>query len=296
MTIEELKNRKRELGYTNEQVAALSGVPLSTVQKIFGGSTVSPRYQTLHRLEQALLPAPADRNDILPPLRSISAPETTGSLYDKQPLYSQKCSSQFIREPEAAYSAEKKQGTYTLEDYYALPEERRVELIDGVIYDMGAPSAIHQDILGELFYLFRTFVKNNKGACRVYAAPVDVQLDSDDRTMVQPDLMVICDRKKILRRCLYGAPDFVMEILSPSTRRKDLTIKTAKYAEAGVREYWIIDTDKEKLMVFDFEADDFPTIYTFDDTVPVKIWGGEFSISFPEIRDEMREVYGDPEE
>jgi len=108
--------------------------------------------------------------------------------------------------------------------------------------------------------------------------------------------MVLCDRKKLLRRCIFGAPDFVLEILSPSTRRKDITIKSGKYAAAGVREYWIIDPDREKILVFDFEHDDFPVIYTFDDQVPVKIWEDRFCINFPEIRDELREIYGSLEE
>ena len=283
MTIQEMKSRKRELGYSNEQVAALSGVPLSTVQKIFGGSTQSPRYDTLLKLERILRRGDAGAS---PNIETVYK-----TVYTSTPA-----GTSVIREPGAAYHAEKKQGTYTLDDYYALPEEQRAELIDGVIYDMGAPTTVHQHVLGEVFYRFRAYVKENKGQCKVYAAPTDVQLDCDDRTMVQPDLMVLCDRKKLLRRCIFGAPDFVLEILSPSTRRKDITIKSGKYAAAGVREYWIIDPDREKILVFDFEHDDFPVIYTFDDQVPVKIWEDRFCINFPEIRDELREIYGSLEE
>ena len=84
------------------------------------------------------------------------------------------------------------------------------------------------------------------------AAPMDVQLDCDDKTMVQPDVMVVCDRDKITRKCIYGAPDLAVEILSDSTKKKDMYVKLGKYMEAGVREYWLVDPKGKKVIVYDF--------------------------------------------
>ena len=185
----------------------------------------------------------------------------------------------------------KKQGEYTLEDYYALPDERRVELIDGVIYDMSAPTTIHQMIGSEIREQLSSFIKSKKGTCIPFAAPVDVQLDCDDRTMVQPDVLVVCDRDKIIKRCIYGAPDFVVEVLSPSTKRKDGIIKLSKYISAGVREYWIVDPDKKQVVVYDFQKEDYPVIYGFGGEIPVGIFDGECRVDFAEIYEYIRFLY-----
>ena len=100
-----------------------------------------------------------------------------------------------------------------------------------------------------------------------YIAPVDVQLDCDDKTMVEPDVIILCDRSKDINRCIYGAPDFVAEVLSKSTRRKDIGVKTYKYANAGVREYWMIDPKDMKVIVYTFaqndDAEDTVSIFGF---------------------------------
>lgn len=142
MTLEQMRQRKRELGYSYEQIAELSGIPLGTVQKVLGGITKSPRYDTLIALE--------------------------GVLAEENPFK--------VCEASAAYKA-KRQGEHTLEDYLTLPEERRVELIDGVFYDMAAPLAGHQAIGGEIFTKLRNFFRDNKGKCIPLNAPVYVQLD-----------------------------------------------------------------------------------------------------------------------
>ena len=149
-----------------------------------------------------------------------------------------------LRESPAPYRV-KKQGEYTLEDYYAIPDERRVELIDGEIFDMAAPSALHQMILGELHVLFRQCANEHGHPCRVFLSPCDVRLDNDDKTMVQPDLFVLCREFDIQNRCIDGAPDLTVEILSDSTRSKDMLLKTWKYKNAGVKEYWIIDPKRQ---------------------------------------------------
>lgn len=252
MTMDEMRRMKSELGLTNEQVAMLSGVPLGTVQKVFAGVTSSPRYDTLRALEQMF---------------RAEMPK-------------------MLKEPGTVYGSttgRKKQGEYSIEDYYALPDERRAELIDGVIYDMSAPSVPHQSIALDIREILRSYVRENKGEYIVLASPVDVQIDRDDKTMVQPDVLVVCDRSKVIKRCIYGAPDLIIEVLSPSTRRKDMTVKLFKYAEAGVREYWLVDPDRKKIVVYDLENEEIPQVYGREAQVPVGIFGGKCRIGFGEI-------------
>lgn len=182
---------------------------------------------------------------------------------------------------------QKKQGEYTLEDYYALPEDKRYELIDGVLYEMTAPTTLHQIIALQMCYQIEKFIEGKEGSCMTYIAPVDVQLDCDDKTMVEPDVIILCDRSKDINRCIYGAPDFVAEVLSKSTRRKDIGVKTYKYANAGVREYWMIDPKDMKVIVYTFaqndDAEDTVSIFGFQDKIPVGIYNGELKIDFAKI-------------
>lgn len=135
------------------------------------------------------------------------------------------------------------------------------------------------------------YVTSKKGACLPIVSPVDVQLDCDDKTMVQPDVIIVCDRNKVIGHCVYGAPDFIVEILSPSTRRKDMVIKLNKYMNAGVKEYWMIDPKKKSVLVYDFANDNYPMIYGFDAKVPVNLWNGDCEIDFQEIYDYVRFLY-----
>ena len=114
-------------------------------------------------------------------------------------------------------------------------------------------------------------------------SPIDVQLDCDEKTIVQPDVAILCQRDKMKRWGIYGAPDFVLEVISPSTRRKDYTKKLIKYMNAGVREYWILDTYQKNLLVYFFESEVCPVIYGLDQSVPVGIFNGELQIEFSNI-------------
>lgn len=118
--------------------------------------------------------------------------------------------------------------------------------------------------------------------------PVDVQLDCDDKTMVQPDVIVVCDHDKIIDRCIMGAPDFVVEILSTSTMKKDMFLKLDKYQNAGVREYWMVDAKKGRVITYFFEEDSAPVIYGMDAKIPVKIFDGELEIDFGEIQEYLK--------
>lgn len=195
-----------------------------------------------------------------------------------------------VREALQAYGVRKKQGEYTLEDYYALPDDIRAELIDGVFYYMSSPRTVHQDIASIIHMAFYEYIRKKKKPCKVFEAALDVQLCCDDRTMVQPDVLVVCDRDKIKVFGIYGAPDFVLEILSKSTRKKDMGIKLEKYMEAGVREYWIVDPYKEILITYDFSDEDFvPCVYPLTGSVPVAITGGDLRIDLEPVAESVRE-------
>lgn len=257
MTVEEMKQKKLEKGYSYAQLSQLSGIPLGTVQKIFSGETEHPRFATLQALEKVLQ----------------EYPEKAAAL---------------VLNDSAVFSygdrTEKKPGEYTVKDYFALPKERRVELIDGVFYDMAVPTFAHQSITGELHRQIANFILDNNGSCQVVAAPIDVQLDRDDKTMVQPDVLILCDPDKILQGRVFGAPDFVLEVISLSTKRNDYFKKLAKYENAGVREYWIMDPFKKQLIVFFFEEDIYAQIHDLSESVPVHIYKGKLQIHFEHIR------------
>ncbi|MCC8101269.1 MAG: Uma2 family endonuclease [Clostridiales bacterium] len=215
----------------------------------------------------------------------------------KEPLYAMRetvSEKDMVKEASLKYAL-KRQGEYTLEDYYALPDDQRIELIDGVIYDMAAPNMAHQTAATAITVQLNNYINSRGGKCFAYSAPVDVQLDCDDRTMVQPDVLVVCERDKIIKRCVYGAPDMVVEILSPSSERKDLTIKLAKYIGAGVREYWVIDLRLEKVIVYDIEHECRTSIYGMSKHIPVQIFGGDCQISFDGIMEMVRSILNSPE-
>lgn len=163
---------------------------------------------------------------------------------------------------------------YTEEAYYELPEEIRAELIDGQFYDMAASSRVHQRILSELHITIGQYIREKGGSCEVYPAPFAVRLFPDDnKTIVEPDISVICDRRKLTDRGCTGAPDWIIEIVSPSTASHDYIRKLNLYAEAGVREYWIVNPADQSVYVYLLEGDGFrTTAYTFQDKIKVNIY------------------------
>jgi len=143
-------------------------------------------------------------------------------------------------EPFASYS-----GKYSYADYLTWDIEEMVEIIRGKVYKWtAAPSSKHQLVIGELIYVFKNFLRGKK--CKIFPAPFDVRLpkkslkNEDIFTVVQPDISVICDQNKLDDAGCIGAPDLIVEILSPSNNKKDLQIKYDLYQEHGVREYWIL--------------------------------------------------------
>lgn len=264
MTIEEMNAKRTELGYSYKDIARLADMPLSTVQKILGGITKAPRRESLVRIQQVLI--------------SKTGPDSSSENI-------------LLRENSPTYGTEKPESnSYTIDDYYALPDDQRVELIDGVFYDMSAPTSPHQIIGGSIYAQLLNFRSANKGPCLPMVSPVDVQLDCDNKTMLQPDVLIVCDRSKVTRKGIFGAPDFIVEVLSPSTRKKDMTLKMTKYMNAGVREYWMIDPDKRKVITYNLETMDIPMIFGFTEDIPVGIWDNECKINLSEVAELLNEL------
>ena len=176
-----------------------------------------------------------------------------------------------------------KENTYTTDYIYSLPEGQRAELIDGVIYDMAPPNRLHQELVMNLSAEIReyisknngfckTYIRKNNGSCEVYPAPFAVFLNKDDKTYVEPDISIISDKSKLDDRGCSGAPDWVIEIASLSTKRTDYGVKLFKYRSAGVREYWIVNPLTKTVNVYDLEKEELCDQYSFDDDIQVCIY------------------------
>ncbi len=162
--------------------------------------------------------------------------------------------------------------TYTTDYIYSLPEGQRAELIDGQVYNMAPPSRIHQKLVMEMSASIREYIRDNGGGCEVYPAPFAVFLNADDKNYVEPDISVICDKSKLDDRGCNGAPDWIIEIASPTTSALDYGVKLFKYRTAGVREYWIVNPMKDSVMVYDLEHNASTNQYNFDDIIPASIY------------------------
>ena len=176
-------------------------------------------------------------------------------------------------------------GIYSYADYLGWKIKERVELLKGKILEMSAPSPIHQEISGNLQGALFVFLKNSR--CKLYTAPFDVRFpqkgESQVYTVVQPDLCVVCDLEKIDSKGCVGAPDLVVEILSPGNSKKEMKSKFALYQEEGVREYWIVDPERELVFVYVAENKKFrPTLPITDDYVRSTIFPN-FSIHTADI-------------
>lgn len=174
--------------------------------------------------------------------------------------------------------------TITLEQYEALPENVRAEIYDDQIYYMASPSQIHQSILLELSTLINTYIKSKKGECKVFPAPFDVKLSDRPLTIVQPDIMIVCDKDKLDGKRCNGAPDFIIEIISPGNPADDYIRKLYYYKNFGVREYWIVDPRRKTVTVNYFEGNMLNIQYSFDSTIKVNIYN-DLLINFSEIAD-----------
>ena len=244
MTIDEMKIRKMELRYTYDMIAEKSGLPVSTVQKVFCGVSKNPRRETMEALE-LVLRKPVnwwfEKETGGDPLMVKEKLAEYEALFEDGFMPVKKVSSKDVWKLNRWLDVEAmerwpRQGDYTADDYFALPDDVRVELIDGVIYDMASPTDIHQFLQIKLAAEFDKCIEEHGKRCIALAAPLDVRLDGDNKTIVQPDVLIMCEREDDDTRN-KEVPDLIAEVLSPSTKGKDCTVKLEKYKAAGVKEY-----------------------------------------------------------
>jgi Uma2 family endonuclease len=175
------------------------------------------------------------------------------------------------------YKKKKKKRRYTYADYLEWEGPERYELMNGEVFQMASPSVAHQAIQRELLIDFGNWLRGKP--CQVFAAPLDVRLfpkkDKSDNTVVQPDLLVVCDKDKLSKGSVDGAPDLVVEILSPSNYDSYLFLKFHYYLKAGVREYWLIDPETRQVQVHIYENGHYlSSIYEDNDHIPVTVLPG----------------------
>lgn len=171
----------------------------------------------------------------------------------------------------AGMDALRKEEVYTLDDIYALPDGERAELIEGQIYYMSAPGRTHQRLVGDVAYQIESYIRHNNGTCEMDIAPFAVFLNDDDTSYVEPDILVVCDLSKLDDKGCHGAPDWIIEVVSPGSRQMDYYRKLFLYRMAGVREYWVVDPDRKITTVYNFECDTMEE-YSFGEQVSVGIY------------------------
>ena len=177
---------------------------------------------------------------------------------------------------------QKRSDLINLEQYENLPEDSQIEVFDGIIYNMASPSEDHQTISMELSTSINNYIRSQKGSCKIFHAPFDVILSNDPLTIVQPDIMVVCDKDKLDGKRCNGAPDFIIEIVSPGNPADDYIRKLYYYQNAGVKEYWIVDPRRKTVTVNYFEKNFLNIQYSFDSIIKVNIYE-DLYIDFSEI-------------
>uniref|UniRef100_A0A7C5V2Q0 Uma2 family endonuclease n=1 Tax=Caldicellulosiruptor owensensis TaxID=55205 RepID=A0A7C5V2Q0_9FIRM len=183
---------------------------------------------------------------------------------------------------------------YTYADYLQLPQDARVELIDGIIYDMSpAPSRVHQKIVSELTITIGSYLRQNKKPCEIYTAPFDVVLieeghdEKQATNVVQPDISIICDKKKLTERGCVGAPEMVIEVVSENNPAHDYIRKLNLYTQFGVKEYWIVNPYEQNIFVYVYRPEtgySYPKVYTFNDKIKVSLFE-DLMIDFSQIKE-----------
>ncbi len=300
MDIKELKLRKKALGLTTAQLAYLCELPIGTVSKIMTGETRNPSYLTIEKIDKVL-----SHEEMLARVRAYvdailkyieEHPEENVDQIQFEKRYrrehglddaplpyakSMQNTGEDFRKFDGSLALSHR-GNVTVQMLDEIGEDRRIELIDGHLIINEYPKMRHQMVVQNLGELIRDFIRAHDGKCKMFSVGVNVYLDEDDYTLVGPDIVVLCDESRMNEMGIVGPPDWVIEVTSPSTRSRDYGKKMHKYMNAGVREYWIIDLEKEKVTTYIEGEPMMAYVYDFKDEIPVYIYGGELKITVEE--------------
>ena len=278
MTIQELIQKKKNLGWSNARLSEASGVPVSTVNKVFSGATRNPRHETIAAIEIALARSEAlSGQDLKAEKNPVQRTYPEYEVRDDTKLL-------MVKEAQSVYGRNypeslKSKRLYTVDDLEVLDEGIRAELYDGELIVMETPNLMHQRMVTNLWRQLDDYIESHECSCIAAAAPLDVRMNPEDRyNALQPDVLVICDESIIIDSRIKGAPVFVAEIVSKSTAARDYRKKMVKYAEGGVKEYWIIDPYKRCLVIYRFEEDACPQILPLSGKTGVGLCDGDLQI------------------
>ncbi len=296
MDITDLKERKKALRLTTRDIAYRARMPFGTVSKVFTGETQNPKYVTIEKIEQVI-----EQEEMKVRLEAYvrafeeylnDHPDEDVNIlaFEKRyremhglsdaPIASAKEDDANILHGSLAMRT---RNLATIKDLHLLGENRCYELVDGHIIYNETPSLTHQRIVRELGKVIDRYIEANGGDCEVFDVGFNVQLCEDDYTLVIPDVFVLCDRSKLRENGVWGAPDLVIEVASRSTRGYDYKEKMHKYMSAGVREYWVVDHEKNRVVTFVEGEPMRISIYGTDEKVPVYIYDMKLEIDFAKI-------------
>lgn len=308
MTVDEILAFKDSLGISIASTSRLSGVPVITIAKIFCRETLNPRQVTLDAIERGLRRPEA-----------IAYSKKYGYLNSSEGAYAREIlglASPGERISEADMTADPgrytfgtetdavrndssfvygtsaiKEELHTYEEFEALPEGARVELIDGKFYDMGAPACIHQEIVDEIHFQIRSQIRERGGECKTISGfGLELERTGPKATGLIPDFVIICDRTNLHKASFHGVPEFVLEVLSPSNRQLDLTIKLLKYQQYGAKEYWIVDLLKKRLIIYNFmNSDENPIVMPLEGKQGIAIYQNEINVDLDALREIIEE-------
>lgn len=294
MDIKELKRRKKELKITTATLAYMADIPVSTVSKIMTGETKNPSYITIEKIDRALLHEEmlqrihAYKTALDEYFRTLDDSEEynlvefeknyrkKNSLNNDPIPFAKKISSDNEMDGNLAISNDKRVMISQLQSF---GDDKNIELIDGKLIFSQAPLLNRQIMVQNIGEIIKKFIDKSHGKCKMFNGGVNVAIDEDEYSLLIPDIVVLCDESKLNDIGVNGAPDFVLEVVSKSTRRIDYNDKMHKYMHAGVREYWIVDPDKEKVTVYISGEPMMAYVYSFEDDIPVGIYDGELKIS-----------------
>ncbi len=285
MTVEELKARKKKLKLTTKELAYRADLPVGTVSKIFTGETKNPSFLTIEKLDAAL-----EKEEKLARLQAYEAamaqyfkehPEDAGDQKKFEAIYR----SRLHLNNEPICYAKPMDDDLEIRDNLALQlrpmiasdltdlgEKKAYQLIDGRLIVAEMAGVSHQRMVRHIGRQIDQFISDNGGACEVFDVGVNVYLDADEFTLVIPDIAVVCNPSVINDKGVWGAPDWIIEVVSASTRKIDYHKKLHKYMDSGVREYWIVDIDRQMVTVCVNGEPMQVIIYGFNQGVPVTIY------------------------
>lgn len=289
----DFRTRKKALSLTTAEVALLAELPVGTVSKIMTGETKNPTPLTIEKIDTALKKEEARHRleAYLLAMKDYCMEHQTEKfdsskfekIYrDKHKLEDKPISeANSLSEPYPIWGnvAVKKQKSTSVKDYFKMAVENRwIELADGRLVINEAPGMAHQMLVKSINKQIEHFIDENHGDCQVFDVGINVQLDKEEDTILIPDILVICDKNKIKEFGILGAPDWVIEVVSPSTRHYDYKKKTYKYLSCGVREVWLVDPEKKVIVTYVDGEYMMSHLYKFGDEVPVAIYDGRLKI------------------